>query len=96
MARKVLVLMALLAAASLSDGAAQFELSFTRSTNKVVVTDYYFMLEYSIYRGEEERANLASPTRNFFIKLQMIGEFNQRRWERDREALSGHVGHRMG
>ena len=65
MTRKVIVLMALLAAAALCDGATQFELSFTRSTNKVVVTDYYYMLEYSIIRGEEEeRREWRSPMKS--------------------------------
>ena len=34
-----------------SNGAVQFSLNFARSTNKVVVVDRYYMLEYSIYRG---------------------------------------------
>lgn len=33
------------------DGVTQFGLNFVHSTNKVIVTDYYYMLEYSIVRG---------------------------------------------
>ena len=44
-------LIVLVCATCLSDAATQFELSFVQSTNKVIVTDYYYMLEYSIVRG---------------------------------------------
>lgn len=37
--------------ASLCDGATRFDLNFVQSTNKVIVTDFYYMLEYSIVRG---------------------------------------------
>lgn len=47
---KVIVL-AVLCCASFSDGATQFNLNFVHSTNKVIVTDYYYMLEYSVVRG---------------------------------------------
>lgn len=37
--------------AGISESATQFELIFSQSTNKVVVTDYYYLLEYSVVRG---------------------------------------------
>lgn len=37
--------------AGVSESATQFELIFPQSTNKVVVTDYYYLLEYSVIRG---------------------------------------------
>jgi len=35
------------------NGATQFVLQFAHSANKVIVTDYYYMLEYSIVKGEQ-------------------------------------------
>lgn len=32
-------------------GYKEFELNFPHSTNKVIVTDLYYALEYSIFRG---------------------------------------------
>lgn len=40
--------------APLSHAATQFDLNFVHSTNKVIVTDYYYMLEYSIVRGTQK------------------------------------------
>lgn len=50
MGMKVIILIVFFCA-SFSDGATQFNLNFVYSTNKVVVTDFYYMLEYSIIRG---------------------------------------------
>ena len=48
--KRTIALIVLLCA-SFSDGATQFNLNFVHSTNKVIITDYYYMLEYSIVRG---------------------------------------------
>lgn len=60
-----------------SNGAAQFYLNFQQSTNKVIVTDFYYKLEYSIVRGKEEKEQSQNIWRKFVIKLQMIRKFNQ-------------------
>ncbi|CRL02784.1 CLUMA_CG015748, isoform A [Clunio marinus] len=36
------------------DGKTQFELNFERSTNRIVITDYYYKLEYSVIRDDRE------------------------------------------
>lgn len=43
----------LLVCASYSSAARQFELNFAHSTNKIVVTDFYYELEYAIFRGRK-------------------------------------------
>lgn len=48
---KVIVLIVTFCCVSFSDAATQFELNFVQSTNKVIVKDFYYMLEYSIVRG---------------------------------------------
>lgn len=47
---KVILLLVIFRVAFI-DGETQFELSFLQSSNKVVVTDFYYMLEYSVFRG---------------------------------------------
>lgn len=72
--------------ATFCDGATQFTLNFIQSTNKVIVTDFYYMLEYSIVRGREQRGKINIGSK-FIIKLQMIGKSNQSRWAQGREDL---------
>lgn len=40
------------------DGSKQFVLNFQQSTNKVIVTDLYYGLEYSIWRGTQQANEL--------------------------------------
>ena len=51
MNRKVITLTLLLWIVGLSNGANVFDLNFVQSTVKVVVTDYFYMLDYAIIRG---------------------------------------------
>lgn len=58
------------------DCAKLFELKFSESTNKVVVADYFYKLEYSVYKSElKEVRNLSKSARkrtlikNSVIKL---------------------------
>jgi hypothetical protein len=54
---RVIVLMVTFCCVSLSDAATQFDLNFTQSTNKVIVKDFYFMLEYAIVKGRRANGN---------------------------------------
>lgn len=85
---KEIVLLIALLCAPFGDGATQFDLSFIHSTNKVIVTDYYYLLEYAVIRGKQERRK--SHRRKLYqitITVQMITKFNQYRWERVRVGL---------
>jgi hypothetical protein len=50
--KKVIVLMVTFCA-SFSDGATQFDLNFAQSTNRVIVKDFYYALEYTVVRGRD-------------------------------------------
>lgn len=65
--KKIALLIALLCA-PFGDGATQFDLSFVHSTSKVIVTDYYYMLEYSVVRGKAT----AKASGKLLIKLQSL------------------------
>lgn len=85
---KEIVLLIALLCAPFGDGATQFDLSFTRSTNKVVVTDYYYLLEYAVIKGTQERWKSHRRVVNqITITVQMIAKFNQSHWERVRVGL---------
>lgn len=65
---KEIVLLIALLCAPFGDGATQFDLSFVHSTNKVIVTDYYYMLEYSVVRGKAT----TKASGKLLIKLQSL------------------------
>ncbi|KAL7045594.1 hypothetical protein ACKWTF_002268 [Chironomus riparius] len=57
-----------------SHGVVQFSLNFARSTNKVVVIDHYYMLEYSIYRdGERLQSVVLGTGLGGYIKSRKTG-----------------------
>lgn len=90
--------------ASFSDCATQFNLNFVHSSNKVVVTDFYFMLEYSVHKGSEsscvesseEQRRTGVSDGKFLIKFQMIEKSNQLRWALDLEDSWSRETHREG
>lgn len=86
---KAIVVIALFCA-PFSDGSTQFSLNFVHSTNRILVTDYYYMLEYSIVRGRQTRKSANIEVKDFnqiSINVQMITKFNQSHSAPDQVAL---------
>lgn len=57
------------------DGSKQFVLNFQQSTNKVIVTDLYYGLEYSIWRGTQQANELVRVSllsKKFFLILSCL------------------------
>lgn len=94
---KEIVLLIALLCAPFSDGATQFELKFLHSTNKVIVTDYYYMLEYSVIKGTQRdtmRIAMEKVYNHITLNVQMIAKFNQSLWEPVQVDLSRRNAHR--
>lgn len=87
MFKKVLLLIfVILSVVAVCNGASQFNLKFENSTSKVIVTDHYYMLDYSIVRGRTD-GFCENIEWQLLIQLQMIGKFNQSRWELGRAGI---------